>query len=220
SGDFLVDDLVSLLKPEHDNERMAYFKFRLASLIETTGKGADDLDPEIRKATAMGLDEFETFIEILMAYRGKYHRQYITECLDSLLLKNRDSGLLAQARSKGSPRRFQLGSKLLEVLIQLAVLTQAGGCFMTREVRVDDLLAFLRGRYGLYLDRFPEAKKAGEGTSILERRALRLNLETFKTRLREIGFFEDLSDAYVTQKISPRYTIERQRPSTNDGRQA
>ncbi|MBF0212269.1 MAG: hypothetical protein HQM00_01755 [Magnetococcales bacterium] len=220
SGDFLVDDLVSLLKPEHDNERMAYFKFRLASLIETTGKGADDLDPEIRKATAMGLDEFETFIEILMAYRGKYHRQYITECLDSLLLKNRDSGLLAQARSKGSPRRFQLGSKLLEVLIQLAVLTQAGGCFMTREVRVDDLLAFLRGRYGLYLDRFPEAKKAGEGTSILERRALRLNLETFKTRLREIGFFEDLSDAYVTQKISPRYTIERQCPSTNDGRQA
>ena len=167
---------------------------------------------------AMGLGEFESFIEILMAYRGKYHRQYITECLDSLLLKNKETGLLAQSRTKGSPRRFVLGSKLLEVLLQVAVLTQEGGRFVTREVRIEELLAFLRNRYGLHIDRLPENGQAN--SSILDRRALRLNLEAFKRRLREIGFYEDLSDAYVTQKVSPRYAIERNNGTDKNGRRA
>ncbi|MDR3722938.1 MAG: hypothetical protein P4K83_00425 [Terracidiphilus sp.] len=206
-GVFGVGDLVSLLKPEHDTDRQAYFKFRLASLIEESSSGNEDVDPEIREVTAMGLGEFESFIEILMAYRGKYHRQYITECLDSLLLKNKENGLLAQSRTKGSPRRFVLGSKLLEVLLQVAVLTQDSGRFVTREIRIEELLTFLRNRYGLHIDRLPEGAQAN--SSILDRRALRLNLEAFKRRLREIGFYEDLSDAYVTQKVSPRYAIER-----------
>jgi len=217
-GVFAVGDLVDLLKPEHDGDRQAYFKFRLASLIEESTSGNEDVDPEIREVTAMGLGEFESFIEILMAYRGKYHRQYITECLDSLLLKNKESGLLAQPRSKGSPRRFVLGSKLLEVLLQVAVLTQDGGRFVTREVRIEELLAFLRKRYGLHIDRLPESVQAS--SSILDRRALRLNLETFKRRLREIGFYEDLSDAYVTQKVSPRYAIERDSGTDKSTRRA
>jgi hypothetical protein len=217
-GVFTVGDLVSLLKPEHDAERQAYFKFRLASLIEESTSGNEDVDPEIREVTGMGLGEFESFIEILMAYRGKYHRQYITECLDSLLLKNKENGLLAQSRTKGSPRRFVLGSKLLEVLLQIAVLTQDGGRFVTREVRIEELLAFLRNRYGLHIDRLPEGSQAN--SSILDRRALRLNLEAFKRRLREIGFYEDLSDAYVTQKVSPRYAIERNDGTDKNGRQA
>jgi hypothetical protein len=206
-GVFSVGELVSLLKPEHEAERRAYFKFRLASLIEESTSGNEDVDPEIREVTALGLGEFESFIEILMAYRGKYHRQYITECLDSLLLKNKENGLLDQSRTKGSGRRFVLGSKLLEVLLQAAVLTQDGGHFVTREVRIEELLAILRNRYGLYIDRLPEGAQAN--SSIIDRRALRLNLEAFKRRLREIGFYEDLSDAYVTQKVSPRYAIER-----------
>lgn len=217
-GVFTVGDLVSLLKPEHDVERQAYFKFRLASLIEGSTAGNEDVDPEIREVTGMGLDEFESFIEILMAYRGKYHRQYITECLDSLLLKNKENGLLAQSRTKGSPRRFVLGSKLLEVLLQVAVLTQDGGRFVTREVRIEELLSFLRNRYGLHIDRLPIGVQAN--SSILDRRALRLNLEAFKRRLREIGFYEDLSDAYVTQKVSPRYAIERTDGTDKNGRHA
>ena len=218
NGVFGVGDLVSLLKPEHDAERQAYFKFRLASLIEESTSGNEDVDPEIREVMSMGLGEFESFIEILMAYRGKYHRQYITECLDSLLLKNKEIGLLAQSRAKGSPRRFVLGSKLLEVLLQVAVLTQDDGRFVTREVRIEELLAFLRNRYGLHIDRLPESAQAN--SSILDRRALRLNLEAFKRRLREIGFYEDLSDAYVTQKVSPRYAIERNDRTDKNGRHA
>jgi hypothetical protein len=206
SGFFSVGDLVELLSPKYTAEREAYFKFRLASLIEESSSGSDDLDPEIRDVTNMGLNDFDSFIEIIMAYRGKYHKQYITECLDSLLLKNKDTGLLAQARIKGSPRRFVLGSKLLEVLLQLAVLEQKDNAFITRELQIEELLKFLFERYGICIDRVPASSY---GSNILDRRALRLNLEAFKRRLREIGFYEDLSDAYITQKITPRYQISQ-----------
>jgi hypothetical protein len=37
---------------------------------------------------------------------------------------------------------------------------------------------------------------------------LRDNRAAFIARLREIGFYSDLSDAYLTQTITPRYIIE------------
>lgn len=217
SGSFSVGDLVELLDPKYASDREAYFKFRLASLIEESSSGSDDVDQEIRDVTAMGLSDFDSFIEILMAYRGKYHKQYISECLDSLLLKNKDTGLLAQARTKGSPRRFVLGSKLLEVLLQLAVLTQEDNSFVTREFQIEELLVFLFERYGICIDRVPASS---QDSSILDKRALRLNLEAFKQRLREIGFYEDLSDAYITQKVTPRYQITRRAQNNSNGRQA
>jgi len=42
---------------------------------------------------------------------------------------------------------------------------------------------------------------------VADYQALSRNKEAFKMRLREIGFFQDLSDAYVTQTVTPRYTI-------------
>jgi hypothetical protein len=179
----------------------------LASLIEDFSTGSNGVaDPDIQRVTEMGLGDFETYIEILVALRGRFHRQYITECLDSLLLKNSDAGLLRQPRAKGSQRRFVLGSRLLEVLLQIAVLEPHGVSFLTREIRIDELLLFLRERYGIHIDRLPP----GDGfrqPSMMDRQALRQNVETFKTRLREIGFFQDLSDAYITQAVTPRYTI-------------
>ena len=56
----------------------------------------------------------------------------------------------------------------------------------------------------------------GFGTpSINDLAALRQNRRDFESRLWEIGFFRDLSDAFVTQTIAPRYTI-----SASDGRHA
>jgi hypothetical protein len=217
-GYFGVGDLACLLNPEYEKLRDAYFLARLSRLLDESKMNGDDLDPEIREIANAKLSNFNKFIEIVMVYRGKYHRQYITQCLDSFLLKNKENGLLAQSRTKGSPRRFVFGSKLLEVLLQVAVLTQDGGSFVTREVRIEELLAFLRNRYGLYIDRLPEEVQAK--SSILDRRALRLNLEAFKRRLREIGFYDDLSDAYMTQKVSPRYAIERNDGSDKNGRHA
>lgn len=203
SGVFSVSDLVALQNTEYNALRKPFFEARLVTLIEDATDG-DDVDHEIREVTAMNLEAFDSYIEILMAYRGRFHRQYITECLDSLLQKNKENGLLAQPRVRDGRRRFVMGSKLLEVLLQVAVLTQDEGRFFTRDIRIEDLLDILRNRYGLYIDRLPEKDQSG---GIMDKRALRLNTEAFKRRLREIGFYEDLSDAYITQKVSPRYVI-------------
>lgn len=204
AGFFSVRDLLQMLQSSYSAERDAYFKARLVSLIEESDS-AGDRDLEIDRITALGLTDFETFIEILVTRRGAFHRDYITQCLDSLLLKNSDAGLLRQPR--GSARSFNMGSRLLEVLLQLAVLTQRGASFTTREMSIEDLLAFLRLRYGLYIDRLPEAD-GFIAPSILDRQALRKNVEAFKNRLREIGFFEDLSDAFITQAVKSRYQID------------
>lgn len=203
-GYFGVGDLLRLLEPPHAGERDGYFKMRLAGLLEdTSGSTRDEIDPEIRRVTEMGLSDLDMFIEILMALRGSYHRRYITEFLDSVF-KRGEAGLMHQ--SKGSARRFAMGSHLLEVLLQIAVLESSGSGFATRELRVDELLTFLRERYGIYVDRLPPGDGFG-AAGINDLAALRQNVENFKGRLREIGFFRDLSDAFVTQTITPRYTI-------------
>ena len=205
-----VSDSLQLLESLHKEELTKFFGSRLYSIVQNTaGVTETDLDPEIKAVLDLQLSDFDAYIEILAALRGKFHRQYITECLDSLLMKNRPGALLAQGRTKGAPRRFVLDSRLLEVLLQLAVLKQDKPTdpFYTGELRIEDLLTWLRERYGLHIDRLPR----GDGfatSSIDDRAALRQNASAFTARLREVGFYRDLSDAYVSQTVTPRYRIE------------
>jgi hypothetical protein len=203
-GFFTIGDLLRLLEPPYAGERDGYFKMRLAGLLEdTAGETRDEIDPEVRRVTEIGLNDLDMFVEVLMALRGPYHRRYITEFLDSVF-KRGEAGIMHQ--SKGSARRFSMGSSLLEVLLQIAVLQSSGAGFYTRELRIDELLTFLQERYGVYVDRLPPGDGFGV-PSINDLAALRVNVESFKGRLREIGFFRDLSDAFVTQTITPRYAI-------------
>jgi hypothetical protein len=67
---------------------------------------------------------------------------------------------------------------------------------------VDSFVDWLRARYGLVLaPRWPHA-------TIQDYEAFNANLRHLKDRLREIGFYTDLSDAYNAQVIRPRYTME------------
>jgi hypothetical protein len=204
---FSVGELYSLQGEPFEEERDKFFGERLAGLLESLSEGDAGLDAEIEAITKMGLSDFETYIEILVALRGAFHRKYIIESLDAMMLKNKSGAMLVQTRARNAPRRFALESLLLEVLLQIAVLRPGGDQgYFTGEMRIDDLLSFLRERYGLYIDQLPP----GEGFSaptIDERKALRSNVQAFTGRLREIGFYRDLSDAYVTQTVVPRYTI-------------
>ena len=209
-GYFSVAELLQFLDAPYNNEREKYFGALLANLVEESETdGEETVAPEIKRVSEMGLDDFEACIEIYVERRGQFYRRYITECLDSLLLKNRESGLLRQSRAKDSPRRFVLGSRLLEVLLQIAVLKPQGTSFVTQEIRIDDLLLLLQSRYGLYIDSLPPDDSFGK-PSITDQEALSRNKEAFKMRLREIGFFQDLSDAYVTQTVTPRYSITQE----------
>jgi hypothetical protein len=74
--------------------------------------------------------------------------------------------------------------------------------FRSRPLLIDEFVGWLRKRYGIVLA--PE----WSGATIQDYEAFNANLGSLKERLREIGFFTDLSDAYNAQTIRPRYTIE------------
>ena len=203
-ADLGVGGLLELIKT-YKKQTNDYFENRQQQLIERLLQDSDSAIPsEIQNILDLKLESFDSYIEIIMSQRSKRHHDFLTQCLDALFQKNTDAGLIQQP-PRGD-RRFILGGKLLEVLLQLAVLKQQGSHFRTKEIRVDELLEFLRERYGLYVDRVPPIDGFSQ-TSITDRQALRANLVTFKNRLREIGFFQDLSDAYITQTVTPRYTI-------------
>jgi hypothetical protein len=203
-----VAEVLGLLDDGNTGEREQYFGSRLLSLKEDMATEDDTLAPELQATFGLGLDQLNTYVECLMALRADFHRSFIVKALDSLLLKNRPGALLAQARSARAPRRFILDSRLLEVLLQLAVLRydSGTGAYRSEEIQIDRLLSFLRERYGIYIDALPAGEGFGE-PSIQDREAMRRNKQAFKNKLREIGFFQDLSDAYVTQHVTPRYRI-------------
>ncbi|CNE22018.1 Uncharacterised protein [Mycobacterium tuberculosis] len=206
AGRFSIADLLKLNGRAHAKDLANFAESRLASVLDVTRGDDDDLSPEIAQLLELGLGPFDTYIEVITAYRRDFHRKYIRQALDSMLLKDRPGAMLAQP--KRGERRFVLDGRLLEVLLQIALLRPGGRQgFHTEPLRVDEFLAFLEARYGLYIDRLPPGDGFGR-PSIIEQRALRDNTRAFTTRLREIGFYSDLSDAYLTQTITPRYVIE------------
>ncbi|MEO6034763.1 MAG: hypothetical protein ABIQ35_05880 [Verrucomicrobiota bacterium] len=104
------------------------------------------------------------------------------------------------------------------MLLQIAVLRfdDLTGRYHSEEIQIDRLLAFLRQRYGLHIDFLPRGEGFGEPT-IADCEALRRNKTAFKNKLREIGFFQDLSDAYITQYVTPRYRINSEPATTTGG---
>jgi hypothetical protein len=144
--------------------------------------------------------------------RQKHHVGYLVQDLDKLFQKNSDWGALVQGRSKVNPRRWHLGGRLLEVLVQLAVLryvdTDTGKRFYSEEILVDDFLQWIEHRYGFVVG--PSVTDpARRPVTLDQHRAYRENVKALKDRLREIGFFDDLSDAVNVQRIRPRYAILR-----------
>jgi hypothetical protein len=202
-----VSALLSLLDTRYRKERQAYAAARLSAIDAARTVGEDD-DPVVTQLLQLGIDDFATYIEVITHYRVSFHRRYLTDCLDSLLLKNRPGAMVAQPRL--GQRRFTLDSRMLEVLLQLALLRGSDDKPMdlrTVPLRIDEFLEILRERYGLYIDQLPDGDGFGPAI-VTDHSALRENRVAFIARLREIGFYSDLSDAYLAQTITPRYEIK------------
>ena len=154
-------------------------------------------------------DYFAKYIQLLENTNGgsSYQYPFHLRLIDSLSMKNSDSQLLADGRrSRKHPRRASIGSKLLETLVQLLVLEPTGnGNYESRALSIDELAQLIRDRYGLVINGSNEPRFAG--ADVETHAAFKDNMEAFKNKLRQIGFYTDLSDAYLLQKIRPRYKI-------------
>ena len=197
-----VIDVLRLL--ENPPDGMAeYFHQRIDAILPD---GAAEERPEVRSIFDMkDLPPWETFVELVALERTTNYRKEYTRQLDSVFMKNQDTSLMRQGKGKKNRRRWYLGSQLLEFLVQTAVLhsegSGAGVRFVSRPILIDDFVSLMRDRYGLVImPNWPNA-------TIEDNKAFNSNLNNLKRRLREIGFYTDLSDAYNTQTIRPRYPI-------------
>jgi hypothetical protein len=197
-----LEQVAALRDFEDQSELKNFFRSRIRDLIKTDGEERDERLVMIQR---MGLNELEAYIEMLHLLRQRFHEKYYRDLFDSVFLKNRDNGLLRQGIGKTrNKRRYAMGSGLLETLVQIAVIERApNGTFRTRHIRIDEFIDWLQHRYGIYISRLPE----GMTPSIADLEALRQNVIEFKRRLRDIGFYTDLSDAYIAQVIQPRYSL-------------
>ena len=150
-------------------------------------------------------DYFSQYVQILeKSSLGAYQYKYLREFLDSVAMKNSPSMFLADSRSRRHPRRGVLGSRLLETLVQLLVLKEKpDGGFESRALSLDELTTLIRKRYSLIINGMNEERFAG--SDIETAAAFKENTEALKNKLRQIGFYKDMSDACILQKIRPRY---------------
>lgn len=202
--DLPAADAIGLLDEKHAADRQVFFDMRVRRILDDE---EEPLAPELQRIIDLGLSRFETYLELIMHYRGAFQRKYLVDCLDSMFLKGRPGELLTQPRGKSAVRRFVLDSRLLEVLLQVCLVQPDDtGQMRTRPMRVDEVLDTLRTRYGIYIDTLP-AEDGFHGPDLPDQAALRANTAAFVERLREIGYYRELSDAYLTQTVTPRFTI-------------
>lgn len=200
---FEVPALLAKELPQFD----ADFKAKLKQIRSENESDEEQLSPEERAILEAGLSPFDTFIELVTHVRQAHHVKYLREMLDKLFQKNGDAGALVQGRSAANPRRWKLGGRLLEVFVQIAVLEwtedQGKKRFYTEPMLVDDFVRWVERRYG-----FSVASRRSTGPTMDDHHAFRENVRGIKDRLREIGFYDDVSDAYNAQMIRPRYHVD------------
>jgi hypothetical protein len=206
-------EAIALLADKYKKDREVFFDMRVRRILDDE---EEPLAPDLQTIVDLGLNRFETYLELIMHYRGAFQRKYLVDCLDSLLMKNRPGQMVTQPRGKAGVRRFVLDSRLLEVLLQVALVKQdETGQMRTQPIRVDEVLDLLRDRYGLHIDQLPSGDGFA-GADVQDQAALRENSRAFVDRLREIGYYRDMSDAYLTQTITPRFTIRAQSVGTKE----
>lgn len=195
-----VEDVVSFMSHKDLN---GYFRTKLSEVTQTE-EGAEQ-DPEIQAILDLKLEPLDAYVEILYQKTFKSRSRNHKSLMASLCGLNREDGFLHGGR--GKHRKYVLGNQLLELLVQLAVVGVKGGKFTTNPITITDFVAWLRQRYGILIDTTGETNDSPEVS-----RALEANYGALKDRLRQLGFFTDLSDASISQVIKPRFPISSDRP--------
>lgn len=197
-----INEVLSVLKNQ-DDRFDAFFEAKFSDLV---GRFTEQEDKEqLNEYVQYESSFFDKYVLCLTKNRGAYQFRHTPSFLDKVSMKNTETAFVADGRSKKHPRRAVLGSKLLETLIQLLVLDIENNKFISKSLSIDELMYKLRDRYGIIINGLNEDRFAN--TDAQTHLAFKENVEAFKNKLRQIGFYTDLSDANILQKIRPRYKI-------------
>ena len=180
----------------------AFFRLKLSDV--TRLEGWEEQDSEIQAILNLNLPPFDAYVEILTQKTFKTRMRNHKALMASLCGLNRDDGFLHGGR--GQKRKYVMGNQLLELLVQLAVVDarprHGQMVFYTKPITITDFVKWLENRYGIHIDTTKTANDSPDVT-----RALEANYSALKDRLRQLGFFTDLSDASISQVIRPRFPV-------------
>lgn len=144
-----------------------------------------------------GLSFLETFVELVALERTGYYRKYLDRTTRLGLHEELLTPACSGKAKERNERRWYLSSRLLEMLVQIAVLEPIGQARLQASTAcrfADELVERLQARYGLVLaPNWPDA-------TIEDYEAFNGNLRHLKARLREIGFYTYLSDTPTTPR--------------------
>jgi hypothetical protein len=197
-----LDDLLAILRdPPADLD--GFFAARIADVLVSPDSEDEDEDPVVKEIVGLDLPALDRFVELVCLQRLRLEAKRVMDLLDSLSQKNRPGGFLRQTAGARARRWFALGSHLLETLVHIAVVGRREGApLSSRIVLVDEFVTWLRDRYG-FVVYAPDFRAVHPE----EHEAWQRNEQALRERLHEIGFFVDLSDAYNSQTLRPRYEV-------------
>lgn len=197
-----LDEILSVMA----NRDATFEAFFMAKFSDLVGRFTDQEDKEqLNDFVQYENSFFDKYVLCLTKVRGAYQFKHTYSFLDKISMKNTETAFIADGRSKKHPRRAVLGSRLVETLVQLLVLEIEENKFVSKPLSIDELINRLRERYGIIINGLNEVRFAN--TDVQTHLAFKENIEAFKNKLRQIGFYTDLSDANILQKIRPRYKI-------------
>ena len=202
-----LEQCFKILKNKPDDFE-TYFKRKWNDeIIGNLGDSDEALEDRVLLEEITQYEEtfFDKYVAVLVKFKGGYQYKYHNQLIDNLSQKNSERGFMAAGRSRKHPRKYVIGTKLLETIVQILVLDIDDGHFVTKSLSIDKLTEEIRKRYGLVINGISEERfiKTDLNTNL----AFKENMDALKNKLRQIGFYDDLSDAYILQKVRPRYDI-------------
>jgi len=184
-----------------DNPRLdGFFDYKLGDI--TVDEDLKD-DPDVQAILKMKIPAIDKYVEILCNDKSNWKNLVARhkKLMGGLCNMNREDGFLQGGR--GRQRKYVMGNLLLEVLVQLAVVSADPKGFKTKPITIISFVNWLKDRYGIHINEWITDSDSPETA-----KALNNNFLALKERLRQLGFYTDLSDASNSQVIKPRFKIE------------
>ena len=177
-----------------------FFNYKLADI--TADEDLKD-DPDVQAILQMDIPALDKYVEILCNDKSNWKNLVARhkKLMNGLCNINREDGFLQGGR--GRQRKYVMGNLLLEVLVQLAVVSADQKGFKTQPITIVSFVEWLKTRYGIHINEWVAGSDSPETA-----KALNNNYLALKERLRQLGFYTDLSDASNSQVIKPRFKIE------------
>lgn len=181
-----------------------FFNYKLADI--TVDEDLRD-DPDVQAILQMNIPAIDKYVEILCNDKSNWKNLVARHkrLMSGLCNMNREDGFLQGGR--GRQRKYVMGNLLLEVLVQLAVVDYKIHNNQyepyTKTITIVSFVDWLKNRYGIHINEWVMNSDSPETA-----KALNNNFLALKERLRQLGFYTDLSDASNSQVIKPRFKIE------------